>query len=167
MKTDITFGDLVAVDGYPDRIFFVDAWQNVQRFEERTTEEFVEYDLTDAVHGECIVAYLEDIRLVCRKERVERFLDEVDYEIYPEPDGTAFHWTEFLPELPSVELASAFSEGLEKAGSEMAKEKSEKIDELLDELNDYKRLEAMYGDAEYKTKQDEIKAKLKREVERG
>lgn len=48
----------------------------------------------------------------------------------------------------------------------MAKKKTEKIDELLDELNDYKRLEAMYGDEEYKAKQVEAKAKLKREVER-
>jgi hypothetical protein len=29
MKTDIAFGDLVAVDGYPDRIFFVDARRDI------------------------------------------------------------------------------------------------------------------------------------------
>ncbi|MDR4959651.1 MULTISPECIES: hypothetical protein [Bacillus subtilis group] len=30
MKADITFGDLVAVDGYPDRIFYVDARRKVE-----------------------------------------------------------------------------------------------------------------------------------------
>ncbi|MED2979526.1 hypothetical protein P4284_22965 [Bacillus swezeyi] len=166
MKTDITIGSLVAVDGYPDRIFFVDARRDVKETDDTGVSTYVEFDLTDAIHGEWILADLEDVRLVCRSQYVDEFLNEVDYENYPEPEGTAFHFAEFLPELPSVELATTISEGLEKAGSEMAKDKTKKIDELLDELNDYKRLEAMYGDAEYKAKQDDILAKLKREVER-
>ncbi|MBU8739769.1 hypothetical protein [Bacillus licheniformis] len=166
MKTDITFGDLVAVDGYPDRIFYVDARRKVEEEDDTGVSNYVEFDLTDAINGEVLVADSDDMRLVCRKQYAERFLDDFDYENYPEPEGTAFHWAEFLPDLPSVELTSAISEGLEKAGSEMAKDKTKKIDELLDEYNDYKRLEAMYGDEEYKAKQDEVKAKLKREVER-
>ncbi|MCY8754777.1 hypothetical protein [Bacillus haynesii] len=166
MKADITLGDLVAVDGYPNRVFFVDARRKVEEEDDTGVSTYVEFDLTDAIHGEWILADANDIRLVCRSQYVDEYLDGVDYENYPEPEGTAFHWSEYLPELPSIKLASAISEGLEKAGSEMAEKKTEKIDELLDELNDYKRLEAMYGDEEYKAKQDEVKAKLKREVER-
>ncbi|MDI3409571.1 hypothetical protein QKW52_00260 [Bacillus sonorensis] len=161
MKTDITLGDLVAVDGYPDRIFYVDARRKVEEEDDTGVSNYVEFDLTDAINGEWLVADSDDLRLVCRKQYAERFLDDFDYENYPEPEGTAFHGKEFLSE-----LATVISEGLEKAGSEMAKDKTKKIDELLDELNDYKRLEAMYGDEEYKAKQDEAMAKLKREVER-
>ena len=166
MKTDITFGDLVAVDGYPDRIFYVDARRKVEEEDDTGVSNYVEFDLTDAINGEWLVADSSDLRLVCRKQYAERFLDDFDYENYPEPEETSFHWAEYLPELPSADTIAKLSEGLEKAGSEMAKDKTKKIDELLDEYNDYKRLEAMYGDEEYKAKQDEAKAKLKREVER-
>jgi len=166
MKAEITFGDLVAVDGYPDRIFFVDARRKVEEEDDTGVSTYVEFDLTDAIHGEWILAEANDIRLVCRSQFVDEYLDGVDYENYPEPEGTAFHWSEYLPELPSEEVVTKLSEGIKKAWDDMAKKKTKKIDELLDELNDYKRLEAMYGDEEYKAKQDEVKAKLKREVER-
>lgn len=158
MKTDITFGDLVAVDGYPDRIFYVDARRKVEEEDDTGVSNYVEFDLTDAINGEWLVADSSDLRLVCRKQYAERFLDDFDYENYPEPEGTAFHFAE----LPNEELVTKIREGIEKAWGDMTKEKTKKIDEL----NDYKRLEAMYGDAEYKAKQDEVKAKLKREVER-
>lgn len=166
MKADITFGDLVAVDGYPDRIFYVDARRKVEEEDDTGVSNYVEFDLTDAINGEWLVADSDDLRLVCRKQYAERFLDDFDYENYPEPEGTAFHGKEFLPELPYADTVAKLSEGIKKAWDDMAKKKTEKIDELLDELNDYKRLEAMYGDEEYKAKQDEAKAKLKREVER-
>ncbi|MEC0718986.1 hypothetical protein P8882_01695 [Bacillus haynesii] len=166
MKAEITFGDLVAVDGYPDRIFFVDARRKVEEEDDTGVSTYVEFDLTDAIHGEWILADANDIRLVCRSQYVDEYLDGVDYENYPEPEGTAFHWAEYLPELPSEEVVTKLSEGIKKAWDDMEKKKTKKIDELLDELNDYKRLEAMYGDEEYKAKQDEVKAQLKREVER-
>ncbi|MEC1870378.1 hypothetical protein [Bacillus paralicheniformis] len=161
MKTDIAFGDLVAVDGYPDRIFFVDARRDVEETDDTGISTYVEFDLTDAIHGEWILADANDIRLVCRSQFVDEYLDGVDYENYPEPEGTAFHFAEFLPEFPYADTVTKLSEGIKKAWDDMAKEKTKKIDELLDEYNDYKRLEAMYGDEEYKAK-----AKLKREVER-
>jgi len=166
MKTEITFGDLVAVDGYPDRIFFVDARRKIVEEDDTGVSTYVEFDLTDAIHGEWILADANDIRLVCRSQFVDEYLDGVDYANYPEPEGAAFHWAEYLPELPTEEVVTKLSEGIKKAWDGMAKEKTKKIDELLDEYNDYKRLEAMYGDEEYKAKQDEAKAKLKREVER-
>ncbi|OJT54201.1 hypothetical protein [Bacillus licheniformis] len=166
MKADITLGDLVAVDGYPDRIFFVEARRKVEEEDDTGVSNYVEFDLADAIHGEWILADSNDIRLVCRSQFVDEYLDGVDYENYPEPEGTAFHFAEFLPELPYADTMAKLSEELEKAWDDMAKKKTEKIDELLDELNDYKRLEAMYGDEEYKAKQVEEKAKLKREVER-
>ncbi|MGG2979479.1 hypothetical protein ABEO48_08900 [Bacillus licheniformis] len=166
MKAEITFGDLVAVDGYPDRIFFVDARRDVKETDDAGVSTYVEFDLTDAIHGEWILADANDICLVCRSQYVDEYLDGVDYENYPEPEGTAFHWAEYLPELPTEEAVTKLREGIKKAWDDMAKKKTKKIDELHDEYNDYKRLEAMYGDEEYKAKQDEAKAKLKREVER-
>ncbi|MEK5503476.1 hypothetical protein [Bacillus sp. FSL M8-0168] len=51
MKTDITFGDLVAVDGYPDRIFYVDARRKVEEEDDIGASNYVEFDLTDAING--------------------------------------------------------------------------------------------------------------------
>ncbi|MFP3875723.1 hypothetical protein U5N54_03385 [Bacillus paralicheniformis] len=166
MKTGITFGDLVAVDGYPDRIFFVEARRKVEEEDDTGVSNYVEFDLADAIHGEWILADSNDIRLVCRSQFVDEYLDGVDYENYPEPEGTAFHFAEFLPELPSADTIAKLSEGLEKAGSEMAKDKTKKIDELLDKYIDFMTLYELIGDEDYKSYADGVLAKLKREVER-
>jgi len=84
MKTDITFGDLVAVDGYPDRIFFVDSRRDVKETDDAGVSTYVEFDLTDAIHGEWILADANDIRLVCRSQYVDEYLDGVEYK------GTSF-----------------------------------------------------------------------------
>ena len=79
MKTDIAFGDLVAVDGYPDRIFFVEARRKVEEEDDTGVSNYVEFDLADAIHGEWILADSNDIRLVCRSQFVDEYLDGVDY----------------------------------------------------------------------------------------
>ncbi|MEC0488034.1 hypothetical protein ABE068_25285 [Bacillus glycinifermentans] len=140
MKADITFGDLVAVDGYPDRIFYVDARRKVEEEDDTGVSTYVEFDLTDAINGECIVADSDDLRLVCRKQYAERFLDDFDYENYPEPEGTAFHFAE----LPNEDLVTKIREGIEKAWGDMtknqAKDNTKKIDELLDKYIDFMTL---------------------------
>ncbi|WP_230113451.1 hypothetical protein [Bacillus velezensis] len=168
MKTEFTFGDIVSVAGYENRIFYVDAWREVKATDEWGVSEYVEFELTDAINGEFLDAYETDLRLVCRKQFVEDYLLEYDETNYPEPSGGAFHIADIFPTLPSVESVAELGKGLKKVASDMSKKKaqevSKEIDGLLDEYNDNMRLYETFGDAEYKTKADVVLAKLRREV---
>ncbi|MEC2233961.1 hypothetical protein P9G78_03520 [Bacillus subtilis] len=169
MKPKFAIGDIVAVDGYKDRIFYVDCWREVTQHEEYGAFDYVEYDLTDAINGEWLEAYSDDLRLVCREEASEDFLWNYDMTNYPEPTSTAFHFADYFPKLPSVESVSELGKGLEKVASDMAekkaKEDAKQIDGLLGEYNDYTRLYETFGDAEYKTKADGVMTKLRREAD--
>lgn len=168
MKTEFTFGDIVSVAGYENRIFYVDAWREVKETDEWGVSEYVEFELTDAINGEFLDAYETDLQLVCRKQFAEDYLLEYDETDYPEPTGAAFHFTEIFPTLPSVESVAELGKGLEKVASGMtkkkAKEEAKQIDGLLDEYNDNMRLYETFGDAEYKTKADAVMTKLRREA---
>lgn len=168
MKTEFTFGDIVSVAGYENRIFYVDAWREVKETDEWGVSEYVEFELTDAINGEFLDAYETDLRLVCRKQFAEDYLLTYDVTNYPEPSAAAFHFADIFPTLPSVESVAELGKGLKKVASDMAKKKaqevSKEIDGLLDEYNDYMRLYESFGDTEYKTKADAVMAKLRREA---
>lgn len=51
MKPKFAIGDIVAVEGYKDRIFYVDCWREGTQHEEYGAFDYVEYDLTDAING--------------------------------------------------------------------------------------------------------------------
>ncbi|MCY7910949.1 hypothetical protein MOB65_18990 [Bacillus inaquosorum] len=168
MKPKFAIGDIVAVEGYKDRIFYVDERRKVEASDKHCVSKYVEYDLTDAINGEWIEADEEDIRLVCREEASEDFLWNYDMTNYPEPTSTAFHFTEinYVKE-EAVKMAREPKETPKTAraasAQEVAKRKRE-TDGMLDEYNDYMRLYATFGDAEYKTKADGVMAKMKREA---
>ncbi|MFC7799196.1 hypothetical protein ACFTRE_14605 [Bacillus subtilis] len=168
MKPKFAIGDIVAVDGYKDRIFYVDCWREVTQHEEYGAFDYVEYDLTDAINGEWLEADSDDLRLVCREAASEDFLMTYDMTNYPEPVGTEIHIADIFPTLPSVESVAEIGKGLKKVASDMAKKKAKEeaklIDGLLDEYNDYMRLYETFGDAEYKTKADGVMTKLRREA---
>ncbi|MCY8472394.1 hypothetical protein [Bacillus halotolerans] len=168
MKPEFAIGDIVAVDGYKDRIFYVDCWREVKQHEEYGAFDYVEYDLTDAINGEWLEADSDDLRLVCRKVHAEDFLMTYDMTNYPEPTSTAFPFTEInYAKDEAVGMAREPKETPKTAravsAQEVAKRKRE-TDGLLDEYNDYMRLYEAFGDAEYKTKADGVLAKMRREA---
>ncbi|MEK4547298.1 hypothetical protein NYE64_13520 [Bacillus sp. FSL L8-0173] len=164
MKTEFTFGDIVSVAGYENRIFYVDAWSEIKRTEEWGVSEYVDFELTDAINGEFLDAFEMDLRLVCRKQFAEDYLLTYDVTNYPEPTGAAFHFTDDY----SFRIGYAKKEAVEMAKetpkTERAVSAKRKTDELLDEYNDYMRLYEAFGDAEYKTKADDVMAKMRREA---
>lgn len=163
MKTEFTFGDIVSVAGYENRIFYVDAWREVKATDEWGVSEYVEFELTDAINGEFLDAYETDLRLVCRKQFAEDYLLEYDVTNYPEPTGAAFHFTDDYSF--GIGYAKKEAVGMTKGPkAEQAVSAKRKTDELLDEYNDNMRLYETFGDAEYKTKADAVMAKLRREA---
>ncbi|MEC1690301.1 hypothetical protein P9E05_02015 [Bacillus mojavensis] len=168
MKPKFAIGDIVEVEGYKDRIFYVDCWREVTQHEEYGAFDYVEYDLTDAINGEWLEADIDDLRLVCRKAASEDFLMTYDMTNYPEPTNTAFHFTEInYTKKEAVGMAREPKETPKTAraasAQEVAKRKRE-TDGMLDEYNDYMRLHEAFGDAEYKTKADGVMTKLRREA---
>ncbi|WP_439197302.1 hypothetical protein [Bacillus velezensis] len=167
MKTEFTFGDIVSVAGYENRIFYVDAWREVKETDEWGVSEYVEFELTDAINGEFLDAFETDLRLVCRKQFAEDYLLEYDETNYPEPTGAAFHFTDDYSfgigyaKKEAVEMAKGPKETPKTVREASAKRKT---DELLDEYNDNMRLYETFGDAEYKTKADAVMMKLRREA---
>ncbi|MDF4197353.1 hypothetical protein [Bacillus subtilis] len=162
MKPKFAIGDIVAVEGYNNRIFYVDERRKVEASDKHFVSKYVEYDLTDAINGEWIEADEEDMRLVCREEASEDFLWNYDMSNYPEPTSTAFRYTEinYVKE-EAVKMAKETARAA--SAQEVAKRKRE-TDGLLDEYNDYMRLYETFGDAEYKTKADAVMTKLRREA---
>ncbi len=51
MKTEFTFGDIVSVAGYENRIFYVDAWREVKETDEWGVSEYVEFELPEGAPG--------------------------------------------------------------------------------------------------------------------
>ncbi|MCY7423483.1 hypothetical protein [Bacillus amyloliquefaciens] len=167
MKQKFTFGDIVSVAGYENRIFYVDAWSEIKRTEEWGVSEYVDFDLTDAINGEFLEAFEMDLRLVCRKQFAEDYLLTYDVTNYPEPSGAAFHFTDDYSF--GIGYAKKEAVGMAKGPKETPKKEQEatakrETDGLLDEYNDNMRLYATFGDAEYKTKADAVVAKLGREA---
>ncbi|UHH05410.1 hypothetical protein LUM37_10875 [Bacillus subtilis] len=169
MKPKFAIGDIVAVDGYKDRIFYVDCWREIKRTEEWGVSEYVEFELTDVINGEFLDAFETDLKLICRKQFAEDYLLDYDMTNYPEPTSTEINIADIFPSLPSVESVAEIGKGLKKVASNMAKKKAKEeakqIDGLLDEYNDYMRLYETFGDAEYKTKADGVMIKLRREAD--
>ncbi|WP_025851653.1 hypothetical protein [Bacillus velezensis] len=173
MKTEFTFGDIVSVSGYENRIFYVDAWREVKETDEWGVSEYVEFELTDAINGEFLDAFETDLRLVCRKHFAEDYLLAYDVTDYPEPAGPSFHFTDDFSfgigyaKKEAVGMAREPKETPKTARALSAQEvtkRKRKTDELLDEYNDNMRLYETFGDAEYKTKADGVMTKLRREA---
>ncbi|QAW23946.1 hypothetical protein ETA12_04705 [Bacillus velezensis] len=173
MKTEFTFGDIVSVAGYENRIFYVDAWREVKETDEWGVSEYVEFELTDAINGEFLDAFETDLRLVCRKHFAEDYLLSYDVTDYPEPEGAASHFTDdysfgigYARE-EAVGMAKEPKETPKTAravsAQEVAKRKRE-TDELLDKYIDLMTLYELIGDVEYKTKADAVMTKLRREA---
>ncbi|KUP31117.1 hypothetical protein AU387_15780 [Bacillus halotolerans] len=169
MKPKFAIGDIVAVDGYKDRIFYVESWSEIKRTEEWGVSEYVEFELTDVINGEFLDAFETDLKLICREQFAEDYLLDYDMTNYPEPTSTEINIADIFPSLPSVESVAEIGKGLKKVASNMAKKKAKEeakqIDGLLDEYNDYMRLYATFEDAEYKTKADGVMTKLRREAD--
>jgi hypothetical protein len=122
---------------------------------------FDEFVLTE--DGE-FVLYEVDAIMYDLKDRVYRYRLSVDGE----SDGLWYneHWLQpdiFGPlaiRLDSGEKAKENVLTPRERSAQETKERAKKIDDLLDEYNDYKRLVDTFGDEEYRARLAEIEAEL-------
>lgn len=153
-KHEINFGDLVYVKGYGSIPFYVDGWQEIKIYEPESVSDEKIYDITNAYTGAYEIAYAEDVSKICAAEHAEAYLRK-RAERGGEKMFTFFGFNfDFNDEdIPNY---------IEKL-RDSDKPKQAKIDELLDEYNDIKRIINEFGDDEendYKAKINEIERKI-------
>lgn len=176
----VNFNDLVQVDGYGARLFYVDCWTVEHVYFPTETYTEVWYDLTDAHTGEYQLAEAEDVTKVCDAKQADDYLKNASSptddkpEERPQPNkpnafdniigkggasmyGFGGEYSKKPERQPSArELSAQEAERRKQARKDRAK----RVDELLDEYADYKRLADEFGDEEYKAKVEYIGLKL-------
>lgn len=155
---EITFGDLVTVDGYGDTPFFVDGWTIEANYTPDAEWSEVWFDLTSAFTGEYYMAEFNDITRICGAEAADDYLKshaslsaEIPIENKTKEVGSMFGYE------PKNRKPSRNPE-LDRQRAKAKKDTE--IDRLLAELGDYMALHRAFGDAEYGRKMDEVKRKL-------
>lgn len=136
-KQSITFGDLVEVDGYEGRLYYVDSYvvHNIHLPSEAYTE--VWYDLTCAHTGDFQIAEQEDISLVCEADQAEDYLRKAGLR-------KAMKDPLIQDQLDRLfgRLENKPAQGVKKVTNG---NKSERVDELLTKLSDYHTLIREFG----------------------
>lgn len=147
-----TFGDLVTVAGYADRLFTVDSWRVEQHyFPEAEWTETV-YELTDVNSAEWLEADEEDLQLVVKADKADEYLTMKGGDV-----AVIFTFSDFggrsgrLPKVaPEIDRYNK------------ARERERRINELLDERNDIDALYKSFGDRKYKARIEEIDKELRK-----
>ena len=138
MKNTANIGDLVIVNGYNGRIFQVESYTYQKTYFTEYIDEYYTYDVVDIATEEYTVAFDEDLYVICRAKNVEQFIRD-------------------NPQLGMVTVqAESQPTPTFPSGESKVKTRSDKrkIDELLDELNDYRALVEMFGEHEDDKKRD-------------
>jgi hypothetical protein len=165
-EIEADFGDLVEVDGYPNRVFRVEGYQLITNCypDEEYTE--IVYDLVDAISGEWLEADADDLTLLADAAQADEYLRTIDLRNYPRPQAFMFFGLPIGEEAVSMAEKERPLTPREKSAKEaeerkqMRKLKAEIIDDLLDQYNDAKALYEAFGDEEYNDKAFAIKAEL-------
>jgi hypothetical protein len=155
-------GDLVTVDGYDGRLFMVIAYQLIRNFLPEEEYNEIVYEVIDAYTGEFLEADGEDVEFVTDADHAAAYVRE-----NPNPKAFAIDTShlenkgaERMAKEERKPTAREWSAKEAEERKKARKERAAKIDRLLDELNDYKRLAAQFGDEEYKARVEYVTLKL-------
>lgn len=128
-KHDISHGDLIRVEGYADRPFFVDSWTIETICLPDVTYSETWFDITCAWTGEYMRAELSDIKRICGADQAEIYLESNTKGSEDMID--TFGWGDEYR--PNKKLVTRNPE-LEKQREEERMKKQ--VDKLLDDYND-------------------------------
>ncbi|AXN39809.1 hypothetical protein [Peribacillus butanolivorans] len=185
-KPEYTFSDLVHIAGYGSRIFKIESYRIEQCYAPDEEWSEIVYDLIDTQSGQYVECDEEDMRLADGSSVDEAELDgtgidifdfmgglgnvdinpDIDYsEIYNVNEAIKRVEAEKMAKEPRKPTARELSGQEAERRKQARKDRAKRVDELLDEMNDYKRLVAEFGDEEYKAKVEYLTIKLAEEVE--
>lgn len=158
-------GDLVSIEGYKGRVFYVDCARYIEETSKEAVFNFIEYDLYDAINGEWLEAFESDMALVASSLVAEDFLADFNLEDYP-PAGSTVYLINYETEADDMAAKEQPKTPRQLSAIEAEKRKqerkeaAERVDILLDTYNSYKASFEMTGDESLKAKMDDVMAKL-------
>ncbi|MCO0597433.1 hypothetical protein NGI46_08120 [Peribacillus butanolivorans] len=161
-KPDYTFGELVHIAGYGSRIFKIESYY-VEHWPEWTN---IVYDLIEVETGQYVECDEDELRLADGSSVDEAELDGTGIDIFDFMGGALNYEMEETkmanqnPKEPRKPTARELSGQEAERRKQARKDRAKRVDELLDEMNDYKRLVAEFGDEEYKAKVEYLTIKL-------
>ncbi|MGF0002853.1 hypothetical protein ACQRCG_04945 [Bacillus altitudinis] len=158
-------GDLVSVEGYKGRVFYIDCARYIEETSKEAVFNFIEYDLYDAINGEWLEAFESDMRLIADAVVAEDFLADFNLEDYPPARSTVYlinYETEAtdMAEKEQPKTPRQLSAIEAEKRKQERKDAAERVDILLDTYNSYKASFEMTGDESLKSKMDEVMAQL-------
>lgn len=155
------FGDLVRVAGYYPRIFQVDGYREEHYFypDEQWTE--LVYELHDIETADWLEAAGEDLTPAINVVQPKKKPIDISDNLSKFTETGVF----IMAKEPRKPTARELSAREAEERKMMRKLHSEIIDDLLDELNDYRALYEKFGDEEYGDRVFALEAELKKLTE--
>ncbi len=135
LKNIANIGDIITVEGYELGIFQVESWTHEVDYQPDYIDETIIYDVTDMRNHQFLLAFQDDISVVCRADKADEYLrnlgigndiPKLDYGYMIDPV-----WAH----IESMSSLREEAEAMANKPKEITKE--ERIDRLLDEINDY------------------------------
>jgi len=150
--------DLVTINGYANRLFRVDSYTHEFTFERGIESEDIYYDCTCVTAGEYTLGAQEDLTVVCREGQTEAFLKTYEH---PEIDVIASNIYDEMFTNMTWEVRDVVNP-IKAVIAPKGPTKQERIDALLDDMNNVNTAMALIGDegGDYGRRVDEIKAEL-------
>ncbi|WP_426043307.1 hypothetical protein [Bacillus pumilus] len=161
-------GDLVSVEGYKGRVFYVDCARYIEETSKEAVFNYIEYDLYDAINGEWLEAFESDMTLVASELVAEDYLADFNLEDYP-PARSTVYLINYETEAADMAAKEQPKTPRQLSAIEAEKRKQERkdaaahTDNQLDIYNWNKTQFEKTGDESYKEKMDATMAQLKGE----
>src|SRR5699024_1377954 len=145
-------GDIVSIEGEELGVFQVESWSHQVDYQPDYIDELIMYDVTDLRTHQFFIAFQEDISVVCRADKADEYLRNLGI-------SGGFSVGDIAIDIGNMSFSREEDESLSKP-IEMTKQ--ERIDRLLDEINDYADLIRNFGDedGEYQKRIDSAKRRL-------
>lgn len=189
LKNIANIGDIVTVEGYELGVFQVESWTHQVDHQSEFIDEVIMYDVTDLKTYNFLIAFQEDISVICKADKADEYLRNLGIN---KPDSPRTYGEEYSFMIDPVWEQIENMTFLKKEAEEMASStrgsgkpkemsKQERINRFLDEINDYEELIRNFGDeaesgddeygerkaGEYRERIESAKRKLKRISEGG
>lgn len=145
--TPFAIGDLVAIEGYEGRLYYIDCYTEARQTDDVGTIFETHYDLTCAGTGEYEIAFAEDLTLVARAADAEAYLDSIDYMPAIQPLDDEIHFPKgAFPMQKQFPKSQRELSAIEATQRQQARQRKQALtDRLLDQRKQYSDLAAFFG----------------------